>query len=99
VLTDNGMLSAFDARTGKPHYHQQRLPKPYNFKASPIAAGGKLYLSSEEGDVIVLKLGQKFEVLATNTMPDEFFIASPAVAEGSLYLRGRNTLYCIRSSS
>jgi outer membrane protein assembly factor BamB len=98
VQTDNGMLSAFDARTGKPYYHQQRLPKPYNFKASPIAAGGKLYLSTEEGDVIVVKLGQKFEVLATNTMPDEFFIASPAVAEGSLYLRGRNTLYCIRAN-
>jgi hypothetical protein len=57
-----------------------------------------LYLSSEEGDVIVVKLGEKFEVLATNVMPDEFFIASPAVAGGSLYLRGRNTLYCIRGS-
>jgi outer membrane protein assembly factor BamB len=96
VLTDNGMLSAFDARTGKPYYHQQRLPKPYNFKASPMAAGGKLYLSTEEGDVVVVKLGETFEVIATNTMPDEFFIASPAVADKSLYLRGRNTLYCIR---
>jgi outer membrane protein assembly factor BamB len=98
ILTDNGMLSCFDARTGKPHYHQQRIgAKPYNFKASPVAAGNHLYLSSEEGDVIVVKLGEKYEVAATNTFPDEFFIASPAVTgDGSMYLRGKNALYCIR---
>ena len=50
VLTDTGMLSNFDARTGKPHYQQVRLPKPYNFKASPVAAGGELYLATEEAD-------------------------------------------------
>ena len=48
VLTDTGMLSAFDAKTGKPYYQQMRLPKPYNFKASPVGANGKLYLASEE---------------------------------------------------
>jgi outer membrane protein assembly factor BamB len=97
LQTDNGMLSCLDARSGKPYYHQQRLPKPYNFKASPVAAGEHLYLSSEEGDVIVVKLGEKYEVAATNTMPDEFFIASPAITgDGSMYLRGRNALYCIR---
>src|SRR5687767_10343167 len=96
MLTDNGMLSCFDAVTGKPYYHQERLPQPYNFKASPVAAGGKLYLSAENGDVIVVKLGQKLEILATNQHPDEMFIASPAIVDGSLYLRGKNTLYCIR---
>jgi outer membrane protein assembly factor BamB len=96
MLTDNGMLSCLNASDGKPHYLQQRLPKPYNFKASPVAVNGKLYLSSEDGDVIVVKMGEKFEVLATNTHADEMFIASPAVADGSLYLRGRNTLYCVR---
>ncbi len=42
---------------------------------------GKLYLASEEGDVIVVKMGEKYEVLATNSMPDQMFIATPAVAE------------------
>ena len=65
-------------------------------KASPVAAGGKLYLASEEGDVIVVKMGEKFEVLATNSMGDDMFIATPAVAGNSMYLRGKNTLYCIR---
>ncbi len=94
-LTDNGMISCFDAATGKPYYHQQRLPKPYNFKASPVGANGKLYLASEEGDVIVLKMGEQYEVLATNTLADQFFVASPAIADGEIYLRGQNTLFCI----
>jgi hypothetical protein len=43
-----------------------------------------------------VKLGEKFEVLATNRHPDEMFVASPAIVDGSMYLRGKNTLYCIR---
>jgi outer membrane protein assembly factor BamB len=95
-LTDSGMLSSFDALTGKPYYHQQRLPKPYSFKASPIAVGGHLYLASEDGDVVIVKLGETMEIVATNSISGEAFIATPAVAGGSLYLRGQNTLYCIR---
>jgi len=96
VLTDNGMLSVFEAKTGKPFYQQTRLPRPYNFKASPVGANGKLYLASEEGDVIVVKMGETFEVLATNTIADETFIATPAIMNGEIYLRGKNTLYSIR---
>jgi outer membrane protein assembly factor BamB len=96
VLTDSGMLSCFDAKTGKPFYQQVRLPKPYNFKASPVGANGKLYLASEDGDVIVVKMGGEFEVLATNTLADEQFIATPAIVDREIYLRGRNTLYAIR---
>ena len=96
MLTDTGMLSCLNATTGEPYYHQQRLPKPYSFKASPVAVNGKLYLSAENGDVVVAKMGEKFEILATNTFTDEFFVASPAVTDGSMYLRGKNTLYCVR---
>lgn len=96
MLTDNGMLSCFDAATGKAHYAQQRLPQPYNFKASPVAVNGKLYLSAENGDVIVVKMGEKFEILATNSFPDHVFIASPAVSDGSIYLRSDKSLFCVR---
>lgn len=96
VLTDSGMLSVFDAKTGTPYYQQQRLPKPYNFKASPVGANGKLYLASEEGDVVVVRMGEKFEVLATNTLQDQVFIGSPAITDGEIFLRGQNTLFCIR---
>jgi outer membrane protein assembly factor BamB len=96
VLTDNGTISCFDARTGKPFYAQQRLPKTYSFKSSPVAANGKLYLSTEDGDVVVLRMGEKFEVLATNTLADQVFIATPAIMDGAIYLRGQNTLFCIK---
>ena len=95
LLTDNGQLSALDAKTGAPHYQQQRLPKPYNFKASPIAVNGRLYLASEEGEVIVVKLGPSYEVLTTNTLADQSFIATPVVAAGDLYMRSRTHLFRI----
>jgi outer membrane protein assembly factor BamB len=96
VLTDSGTISCFDAKTGKAFYAQQRLPKSYSFKASPVAANGKLYLASEDGDVVVLRMGETYEVLATNTLADQMFVATPAIMDGALYLRGQNTLFCIR---
>lgn len=95
VLTDNGQLSALNAATGEPYYQQRRLPQPYNFKASPIAVNGKLYLASEEGDVIVVKTGRTYEVLGTNTLANQSFIATPSVAGGDLYLRSRTHLFRI----
>jgi outer membrane protein assembly factor BamB len=96
MLTDSGMLSCLEAKTGKPHYQQQRLPKPYNFKSSPVGANGKLYLASENEDVIVVRMGEKFEVPAINTLKDQMFIGTPAVADSQIYLRGQNTLFAIR---
>ena len=77
IVSDTGMLSCFDAKTGIAYYQQQRLPKPVSIKASPVAANGKLYLPTEDGDVFVVRLGEKFEVLAANLLPDQLFIASP----------------------
>jgi outer membrane protein assembly factor BamB len=96
MLTDSGMLSCLDANTGKPYYQQERLPKPYNFKSSPVGANGKLYLASEDEDVIVVRMGENFEVLATNTLKDQMFIGTPAIVDGQIYLRGQNTLFAIR---
>jgi outer membrane protein assembly factor BamB len=95
-VTDSGMLSCLNALTGEAYYRQQRLPKPYNFKASPVGANGKLYLATEDGDVVVVRMGEKYEVLATNTLTDQVFIATPAIATGNLYLRSQDALYCIR---
>lgn len=94
-MSDAGLLSNLDAASGTPHYQQQRLPKPYNFKASPVGAAGKLYLATEEGDVIVVKMGDTFEVLATNTLENQSFIASPVILDGSIYLRSRTHLFRI----
>jgi outer membrane protein assembly factor BamB len=98
VLADSGMISCYNAKTGEPYYHQQRLPKAYSFKASPVGANGKLYLASENEDVIVLRMGEKFEVLATNTLADQMFIATPAIVDGEIFLRGQNKLFCIHEN-
>jgi outer membrane protein assembly factor BamB len=95
TLTDNATLSCFNATTGEPYYHQQRLPQPDSFKASPTGAGGKLYLASESGVVTVIKMGEQFEVLATNTLADQMFVASPVVAAGELFLRSKTHLFCV----
>ncbi|MEP7362123.1 MAG: PQQ-binding-like beta-propeller repeat protein [Acidobacteriota bacterium] len=96
-ITDTGMMSCFDPKTGKAHYAQQRLPRSVSFKASPLLAGDKLYLASEDEDVFVLKTGPSFEVVQTNTMAGQSFISSPIVVDGSLYLRSRTTLFCVRA--
>jgi outer membrane protein assembly factor BamB len=95
VLTDNGQLSCLNATTGLLLYQQERLPKPYNFKASPVGANGKLYLASEEEDVVVVAMEDDFRVLATNTMPGQSFIASPVIVGGDIYLRSRTHLFRI----
>jgi outer membrane protein assembly factor BamB len=87
------MLSNFNATTGEPLYLQQRLPKPYNFKASPVGANGKLYLATEEGDVVVVRMGDRFDVIATNTLADQSFISSPVIVDGNIYLRSQTHLY------
>jgi hypothetical protein len=54
-----------------------------------------MYLATEEGDVVVVRLGETFEVLATNVLQDQSFIASPVVADGAIYLRSRTHLFRI----
>ena len=95
-ISDTGMVSALDASTGAPTYQQVRLPNPQNIKASPVLAGGHLYFPTEEGEVIVAKVGKTFEIVAANTLTDQSFVASPAVANGDLYLRSRTHLFRIR---
>jgi outer membrane protein assembly factor BamB len=96
VVTDNGLVSAFDAATGKPFYQQARLPQPYGFKASPVGAAGKMYLATEEGDVVVVRLGDRLDVLATNNFENHSFIASPVIVDGTIYLRSRTHLFAVR---
>ena len=91
VLGDNGVLSAYDAKTGENIYHQ-RLST--SFSASPVAANGRLYLSSEDGDVFVVKAGRQYELLSRNTMGQPL-MSTPALTEGMLILRGENALYAL----
>jgi outer membrane protein assembly factor BamB len=91
ALSDDGVLSAYDAKTGD-NIYQERLPT--SFSASPVAANGKLYLSSEDGDVFVVKAGRQYELLSRNTMGQPL-MATPALTEGMLIMRGENTIYAL----
>ena len=62
---------------------------------SPLVVNDRVYLATEEGDVVVVKTGNQFEVLATNTLTDHSFIASPVAIGNDLYLRSRTHLFRI----
>ena len=85
VVRHNAVLVVFDAITGERLY-RERLGAGGATTASPVAADGKLYVSSEDGEVFVVKTGPEFELLATNTVPEPIF-ASPALVEGKLIVR------------
>jgi outer membrane protein assembly factor BamB len=92
LKTNSGLLSAFDSKTGRPHYQVQRLAGAPNVFASPVAAGGRVYVAGRDGTTVVLRHGPSFEVLAENTL-DDGFDASPALVGRHIYLRGYRYLY------
>jgi outer membrane protein assembly factor BamB len=94
LKSNNGILSALDAKTGKPHYQNQRLDGVPNVFASPVGAKDRVYLPGRDGATLVIKHGPAFEVLAKNTL-DDGFDASPALVDGEIYLRGYQYLYSI----
>jgi outer membrane protein assembly factor BamB len=94
VLANGGILDAYDLQTGKEVY-RQRLPNVGSgFSASPIAADDKIYLSSEDGDVIVIGAGPVFSHISTNPMGD-LIMATPALSEGVMFIRGATTLFAV----
>ncbi|MEO8681031.1 MAG: PQQ-binding-like beta-propeller repeat protein [Vicinamibacterales bacterium] len=94
LKTNNGLLSAFDAPSGKPLYQTQRLAKTPEVFASPVGADGKVFITGREGVTLVLKHGPTLEIMAENTL-DDGFDASPALVDGEIFMRGYKSLYCI----
>jgi outer membrane protein assembly factor BamB len=94
VLANNGVFDAYDISTGKEIY-RQRLPLVGSgYSASPVAADGKIYLSNEDGEMLVIEAGTTFKHIATNSM-GETLMATPALSEGVMYVRGARTLFAI----
>jgi outer membrane protein assembly factor BamB len=86
-----GIGNCLRAATGEPVW-RERLGGEYS--ASPVAGDGKVYFTNEDGVVTVVKAGPKFAVLAKNPI-GERLIASPAISEGRIYLRGEKHLFCV----
>ena len=94
LKSNSGLLSVFDAKTGTPHYRLQRLENVPNVYASPVGADGRVYIAGADGATMVIRQGPTFDMLATNTL-DDGFMASPALVDNEIYLRGNKYLYCI----
>lgn len=91
---NQNLLTVLDARTGEPIMDKERLPGVGQFYASPLFAGGRVYLTDRSGTTLVLAPGEGIEVLATNKLNDPVD-ASPVAVGNQLYLRSHDTLYCI----
>ena len=94
LKSNSGILSAFDAQSGTPHYTLQRLDGVPNVFASPVGAQGRVYVPGRDGTTLVIRSGPTYEVLASNTL-DDGFDASPALVDNVMYLRGYSNLYAI----
>ena len=94
VLGNNGVFDVYTLKTGGEVY-RQRLPHlGSGFSASPVAADGKIYLSNEDGEILVISAGSAFKHLATNTM-GELLMATPALSDGVMYVRSASSLFAI----
>ena len=94
--SNDGILTSLDAATGKPVIDRTRLPGIAKVYASLVGGGGKVYITSRDGTTLVIKHGDAFEVLATNKLEDDID-ASPAIAGKQMFLRGKNSLYCLEA--
>ncbi len=91
-LCGDGNLTCLDAKTGK-EYYSERTHSGI-FRASPVFADGKIYLTCQDGSVTVVKAGNKFEIVSTNKLSDRVN-AIPVIADGRIYIRGWDSLYAI----
>jgi outer membrane protein assembly factor BamB len=88
-----GSLSCLDAPTKKPHYAASRVEGIRDVYASPVAGGGKVYLTSRDGTIVVIEDADELKIAATNRL-DEGVDATPAIAGSQLFVRGQKHLYC-----
>ncbi len=94
--SDGGVLKCYEAKTGRVVYKKRLGGGRSGFTASPVAADGELYFTSEDGDVYVLQAGPEYVLLATNPM-GEICMATPAISEGVLYFRAHRNMIAIGS--
>jgi len=90
----DGILSCYDAASGRQLYKERLGSGGDGFTASPVASNGKIYFTSEQGAVYIVKPGSEFSVIATNQL-DEPCLATPAISEGTLFFRTQGHIVAI----
>ena len=96
-LSNSGVLDAYDIDTGEEVYRQRIPHAGFGFSASPVAADGKIYLAGEDGDIFVVRAGARFELIARNPI-GEPLMATPALSDGTMFVRGSRHLFAIRQN-
>jgi outer membrane protein assembly factor BamB len=96
LMTDAGLVTCLEAKTGRVRYEGGRPPIGAKFTASLVAFGDRLLQTSEDGDTFVLKAGPSHEVLRTNSIGEPVY-ASLALAGGTIYIRGDKHLFAVRN--
>ncbi len=94
----DGILSCYEARTGKQLYKERLGTGGAGFTASPVASQGRIYFTSEQGSVFVIKPGPEFVVLATNSLK-EVCMATPAISEQTIFFRTQGHVLALGSSN
>jgi outer membrane protein assembly factor BamB len=94
LLTDTGIVTCLDAETGRVQYEGGRPATPARFMASPVAYGGMIAMTSEDGQTFMVKAGPAHAIVGANSV-DEPVYASPAIANGRIYIRGEKHLFAI----
>jgi outer membrane protein assembly factor BamB len=97
TCSNQGVVTAYNADNGERIYQERLGGKGGAFTSSPVASDGKLYLLSEDGDIFVVKTGPKYELLSTNPV-GEVMMASPAISDGLLIVRGLNHVFAFGES-
>ncbi len=94
---NDGIVSCYNAETGKPYYVKKELEQIEGIYASPAAAAGRVYFVGRNGVTYVIKPSEDLEVLSINKL-DDGFDCSPAFVDNEMFLKGKQYLYCISSS-
>ena len=94
MLANNGVFDAYNLRTGEEIYRQRLEPVGSGFSASPVATDGKIYLSSEDGEMFVVAAGRDVQADRANSM-GELLMATPALSDGVMYVRTAESLSAI----
>ncbi|HEX5216327.1 MAG TPA: PQQ-binding-like beta-propeller repeat protein [Vicinamibacterales bacterium] len=94
VLGNDGIFDAYVLENGREIYRERIPHSGSGFSASPVAADGHIILSSEDGDMFVVAAGDAFSIVGKNPM-GEPLMATPAIAGGTLYVRGEKHLFAI----
>jgi outer membrane protein assembly factor BamB len=94
ALANQGILDCYELRSGHEIYRRRIPHQGGGFSASPVAADGRIYLASEDGDIFVLRAGKEFDLISTNPM-GERLMATPALSDGRMFVRGEHDLFAI----